>query len=112
MALIPELRPTHAGMIQGNAISMEKTAVGPDLQSMETHPAWPMIARMSLQMAVRISLSNFKVRDLLSLQCGQLIESVWVASEEVPLKVGALQLGWGEFELMNGRMALRLTRLA
>jgi len=38
--------------------------------------------------------------------------SVWVASEEVPLKVGALQLGWGEFELMNGRMALRLTRLA
>lgn len=90
----------------------EKIANRLDMQAMETHTAWPMIARMPLQMAVRISLNDFKVRDLLSLQCGQLIESVWVASEEVPLKVGALQLGWGEFEAVNERMAVRLTRLA
>jgi hypothetical protein len=79
---------------------------------MEAHPAWPMIARMPAMLAVSIPLSRFKVKDLLNLACGNTIESVWLETEDVPLKTGALQLGWGEFEVVEQNMALRLTRLA
>jgi flagellar motor switch protein FliN/FliY len=57
-------------------------------------------------------LSGFKVCNLLDLRCGQTITSAWAATEDVPLKVGTLQICWGEFEVVEQRMALRLTRLA
>jgi flagellar motor switch protein FliM len=79
---------------------------------MEEHPAWPMISRLPVMLAVTIPLSGFRVCDLLALVGGQTIESSWAATEDVPLKVGALQVCWGEFEVLERRMALRLTRLA
>jgi hypothetical protein len=79
---------------------------------MERHPAWPMIARFPTILSVSIPLSGFKVCNLLDLRCGQIIQSVWEATEDVPLKVGALQICWGEFEVVEQQMALRLTRLA
>jgi hypothetical protein len=38
--------------------------------------------------------------------------SAWAETEDVPLKAGALQLCWGEFEVVEQNKALRLTRLA
>jgi hypothetical protein len=49
---------------------------------------------------------------LLALEPGQTILSKWIATEEVPLKVGTLQLSLGEFEVVEEIMALRLTRLS
>jgi flagellar motor switch protein FliN/FliY len=79
---------------------------------MEDHPAWPMISRLPATLAVSIPLSGLRVCQLLSLQSGQTIESTWAVTEDVPLRVGALQICWGEFEVVEQRMALRLTRLA
>ena len=42
---------------------------------------------------------------------GQVFESLSPATEDVPVKVGQMQLGWSEFEVLDQRMALRLTRL-
>jgi flagellar motor switch protein FliM len=78
---------------------------------MEMHPAWPMISRLPVKLMVNIPLSGFRVCDLLALEPGQTILSTWVSTEEVPLKVGGLQLSWGEFEVVDQIMALRLTRL-
>jgi flagellar motor switch protein FliN/FliY len=79
---------------------------------MEQHPAWPMISRLPTKLSVTIPLSDFKVCNLLSLRCGQTIASEWATTEDVPVKVGELQICWGEFEVVEERMALRLTRLA
>lgn len=79
---------------------------------MDDHPAWPMISRLPVVLAVSIPLSSFKVRDLLGLRPGETVETVWAAIREVPLKVGEVQVAWGEFEVVEQRMALRLTRLA
>jgi len=81
-------------------------------RAMEEHPAWPMVSRLPVRLAVSIPLRPFKVRDLMHLACGQTIESVWPMTEDVPLKVGDIQLSWCEFELVNQHMGLRLTRLA
>jgi flagellar motor switch protein FliN/FliY len=71
-----------------------------------------MIARLPASLSVSIPLSGLKVRNLLGLRCGQTIASQWAATEDVPLKVGELQICWGEFEVVEQQMALRLTRLA
>jgi len=82
-----------------------------ETNAMESHPAWPMISRLPVMLGVNIPLTGFRVCDLLALEPGQTILSKWVATEEVPLKVGTLQLSWGEFEVVDDVMALRLTRL-
>jgi flagellar motor switch protein FliN/FliY len=71
-----------------------------------------MISRLPAMLAVSIPLNRFKVCDLLGLESGQTLESAWPETEDVPLKVGTLQLCWGEFEVVERNMALRLTRLA
>jgi hypothetical protein len=47
----------------------------------------------------------------LAIKVGQVFESLTPASEDVPVNVGQVQLGWSEFEVQEQRMALRLTRL-
>jgi flagellar motor switch protein FliN/FliY len=95
----------------GTALSIAAPS-GARALSMEAHPAWPMISRLPAVLAVSIPLNRFKVCDLLNLECGTTIESTWPETEDVPLKAGALQLCWGEFEVVEQNMALRLTRLA
>ena len=43
---------------------------------------------------------------------GQMLSSAWLSTDDVPLKIGAVQLSWSEFEVVEQRMAVRLTRLA
>lgn len=79
---------------------------------LEGHAAWPMICRLPVLLEASIPLSGLRVRDLLELRSGQTIESAWASPEDVPLKAGTLQIAWGEFEVVEQRMALRVTRLA
>jgi flagellar motor switch protein FliM len=80
--------------------------------TMEDHTAWPMISRLPVVLTVTIPLRGFKVRDLLSLRSGQTVSTTWPVTKDVPLEVGALHLCWGEFEIAEQKLALRLTRLA
>jgi len=77
----------------------------------EEHPAWETLAQLRVTMRVGVALNRFKVRDLLSLKEGQVFESLSPDTEDVPLIVGQIQVGWSEFEVLEQRMALRLTRL-
>jgi flagellar motor switch protein FliM len=111
MAPASEFREHNAGVL-GGQLAVPSIGLASGTQAMEAHPAWPMISRLPVILAVNIPLSGFKVSDLLNLRCGQTIVSAWAATEELPMKAGALQLSWGEFEAVGERMALRLTRLA
>ena len=79
--------------------------------AMEQHPAWSMISRLPVSLAVQVPVRGFRLSDLLRLQPGRTVKSVWAVTDDVPLKVGALQICWGEFEVVEQQMALRLTRL-
>jgi len=78
---------------------------------MEEHAAWPMISRLPVLLAVNVPLSGFTVRALLELHAGQTITADWHVTRDVPLKAGAVQVAWGEFEVVAQNIALRLTRL-
>lgn len=84
----------------------------PWMARIEEHSAWPVLSRLNITLAAGIPLHRFKVRDLLQLKVGQVLESMWPDSEDVPLKAGQVQLGWCEFEVIEQQLAVRLTRLA
>lgn len=69
------------------------------------------VARLPVELDVVVPVRKFRVRQLLALQPGQLIESQWGNGEDVPLAAGAVQLAWGEFEVIDNQLAVRVTRL-
>jgi hypothetical protein len=83
----------------------------PWMSKIEEHPAWPKLCRLDLMLAVQVPLIRFKVQDLLRLAPGQVFESAFSDTEDVPLRLGDMQLGWTEFEVVDQKIALRLTRL-
>jgi len=82
------------------------------IQRIEEHPAWPSLSRVPETLTALIPLRQFTVRSLLLLDKGQMIESDRSLSEDIPMKIGAVQIAWGEFEVVEHVMALRVTRVA
>ena len=78
----------------------------------EEHPDWHLLQRLPMRLTAGIPLPRFRVKDLLALRPGQMLSSAWLSTDDVPLKIGAVQLSWSEFEVVEKRMAIRLTRLA
>jgi flagellar motor switch protein FliM len=89
--------------------------VGPLVSSTSLEPAVrfnPLVARLPVELDVVVPIRGFKVRNLIALANGQVIESRWGHAEDVPLAAGEVQLAWCEFEVIDSRLAVRVTRLA
>jgi flagellar motor switch protein FliN/FliY len=69
-------------------------------------------ARLPVELDVAVPVRGFKVRRLLALEPGQVIETEWAHSEDMPLAAGHVQLAWSEFEVVDSELAVRITRLA
>jgi hypothetical protein len=69
-------------------------------------------ARLPVEVDVGVPLRDFRVRNLLALEPGVIVESQWVPGDDVPLASGNVQLAWTEFEVIDNQLAVRLTRLA
>ena len=66
---------------------------------------------LPVQLDIAIPLRSFKVRNLLELKAGEVLETQWSATEDLPLWGGGVQLVWVEFEVVDDRLAVRVTRL-
>jgi len=73
-------------------------------------PASPL-ARLPMEVDVAIPVRDFRVRNLLAIAPGQIIETQWVNGEDMPLAAGEVQLAWTEFEVIETLLAVRVTRL-
>jgi len=51
------------------------------------------------------------VRNLLTLTVGQVIATQWIEGEDMPLGARGAQLAWTEFEVIEHKLAVRITRL-
>jgi flagellar motor switch protein FliN len=75
-------------------------------------PAWSSaVVQLPVELDVTVPVRGFRVRNLLALEPGQVIESRWGYSEDVPLGSVDVQLAWSEFEVVDTRLAVRITRL-
>jgi hypothetical protein len=74
-------------------------------------PESPM-TRLPVELDVAVPIHEFRVRDLLALDLGRVVETRWGHGEDVPLAAGAVALAWSEFEVIDTQLAVRITRLA
>lgn len=82
------------------------------MQRIEQHPDWPLLSRLPIRLSAGVPVAGFKILDLLGLKAGQVIESGWVSTQDIGLKAGSVQMCWTEFEVVEQRISVRLTRLA
>ncbi len=80
------------------------------MELIENHMAWPILARMPETLTALISVRRLTVSDLLSLQVGQMLSTDTALADDIPVKVGHVQLAWSEFEVVERTLAVRLTR--
>jgi hypothetical protein len=115
----PKLAGTKPGEPRKEpAISAEMVAVAPGqaLVPAATHEARmtfsAQVLRLPVELDISVQVRDFRVRDLLALALGQLIESQWGHGIDLPLAAGTVQLAWTEFEVVETRLAARITRVA
>jgi flagellar motor switch protein FliN/FliY len=70
-----------------------------------------LAAKLPLQLDLLVPLPSFRVQSLLSLEKGQVIETAWPHTEDLPLWSGGVHLVWTEFEVVDQKLAVRVTRL-
>lgn len=67
--------------------------------------------RIPMQLDVLVKVRSFRVRDLLSLEKGSVVETVHEHTQDVPVRCGGAPLVWAEFEVLDQVLAVRITRL-
>lgn len=95
-----------------HVIAAVATEQRPWMVRIEEHPGWPVLSQLTVPLSAEVALKGFKIRDLVALKQGQVIESGWRETEDVPVKVGGVQVGWSEFEVVEQKLQVRMTRLA
>jgi flagellar motor switch protein FliM len=83
----------------------------PWITKVEEHTSWPVLSQLAMVMTAGLALRGFKVGDLLGLEPGQIVTSTSSETEDIPLSVGGVQVAWSEFEVLDQRLSVRLTRL-
>ncbi len=71
---------------------------------------WAALQAVPLRAAVYVSIPGTTLRSIANLRPGQVLETSWPVTDDVPLRVGDTMLGWAEFDNLDGRMAVRLTK--
>ena len=85
----------------------------PRVPEEESAPGFgPLVARLPVELDVAVPVRGFRVRHLLALAPGETIASQWNHGIDLPLAAGAVQLAWSEFEVLDTKLAVRVTRLA
>jgi flagellar motor switch protein FliN/FliY len=104
---------SHAALLRQEGKPGEAPAnTDPDAAPAKPLPESSPLAGLPMQLDVTIPIPRFRVQDLLSLEKGVLLESRWPHSEDVPVYCGGTQLVWTEFEVVEHKIAVRVTRLA
>jgi flagellar motor switch/type III secretory pathway protein FliN len=72
----------------------------------------PRVRRLPVEVNVAAPVRNFRVRRLLALAPGEVIESQWTNGSDLPLMAGNVRLAWAEFEVVDTKLAVRVTHVA
>lgn len=68
--------------------------------------------RLPMQLDVLLPVRALRVRELLALGRGSVVETSHAHAQDVPVRCGERVLAWAEFEVAEQRLAVRITRLA
>ena len=72
---------------------------------------WEHVQDMACDLSVELAVPGFRVRDLIQLEKQMVIDTHWPVGNDVPLRMNGELLAWCEFEVIENRLAVRLTEL-
>jgi len=73
---------------------------------------WLRVEPLPCLLTVELPVPGFTVADLVHLHRGRIISTHWTVGQDVPLRVNGELIAWSEFEVVQSRLAVRLTELA
>lgn len=118
-ALAAEVTPSSLSSESGGLVSVEAHphVSGPNQASLlagveDVDPVPAIFLPLPVGVSVAIPVRNFRVRNLLAMCAGAVLETQWAHGEDMPLASGNVQLAWTEFEVIDTQLAVRVTRLA
>ena len=72
---------------------------------------WPEALELPCSLSVALKVHHFTVRDLLSLTMNSLVDTQRREGAHVPVMVSNVMVAWGEFDVIDGRLAVRMTEM-
>ena len=73
---------------------------------------WARVEGLPCVLTIEIPVPDFKVSDLVQMAPGRIIATRWTVGLDVPLLINGELIAWSEFEIVQSRLAVRLTELA
>jgi flagellar motor switch protein FliN/FliY len=72
---------------------------------------WPEALELPCELSVALAVPNFTIRDLLSLSVNSLVDTRRREGAHVPVMVNGVMVAWAEFDVIDGRLAVRMTEM-
>jgi flagellar motor switch protein FliN/FliY len=72
---------------------------------------WPEALELPCQLTVGLEVPHFTIRDLLALSVNSLVDTRRREGAHVPVMVNGVMVGWAEFDVIDGRLAVRMTEM-
>lgn len=73
---------------------------------------WGPMLELPCDLTLDLPIPDFTVADLLRLHKGDLLETRWAQSEDVPVRINDQLVAWAEFEAIDGTLGMRITEWA
>lgn len=93
------------------AVQPAKPVAAKDAAAVTKDPA-AQFGWLPCQLSLDLPVSGFTVGNLLRLSKGSIVETASHHADDVPVRVNGLLIGWAEFEVIEDRLAIRITELA
>jgi flagellar motor switch/type III secretory pathway protein FliN len=91
-------------MGKGDQVRIDESAPSPpDL--------WAEVLDLSCRLNVSFEIPEFTIRDLLSLQVDSIVDTQRREGAHVPVVVNGGMVAWAEFDVIEDRLAVRLTEM-
>lgn len=87
-------------------------ALRPAPETSAVADVWAHLQDVPCELTVEIPAPQFKLADWLGLGPGSIVNTHWAVGREIPLQVNGVVVGWSEFDVSAGHLAVRLTELA
>jgi flagellar motor switch protein FliN/FliY len=72
---------------------------------------WPEVLELPCHLDVELRVPGFRIRDLLSLEVDSIVDTQRSEGAHVPVVVNGVMVAWAEFDVMEDRLAVRLTEI-
>jgi flagellar motor switch/type III secretory pathway protein FliN len=82
-----------------------------DNRSVGSDAAWNHVKGLLCLLSVEVPIPQFTVRQLLELASGAILDTFYEEGSHVPVVVNGQMIAWGEFDVVNETLAIRLTEL-